>query len=281
MSARQQIDIRRTENILQRDQAQLYLLGAESWALGVLERDAERNEVDAIGDIWATSLPPMPVEGGAVSGKIVDQQGLFNINNLLAEEGVSEPDLERFQRLLGILRLEEGIAQAVLDWLDEDLDARPPEGAEDDTYVGADPPYRAANAPLVSITELRLVSGIGDEDYQRLRPFVTALPERTSINVNTAPLEVLRCIADVIDAVGAESLLDLRGEEGFETVEEFLQSPALAGAESDVTDEGLSISSKFFRAEGEAQIGRVQARLRSLLKREGAVLVVARSRGDL
>jgi general secretion pathway protein K len=110
---------------------------------------------------------------------------------------------------------------------------------------------------------------------------VTALPARTAINVNTAPPEVLRSIAEVISASGAEDLVDRRDTDGFEDVEDFLQSPALAGAATTVTADGLSVASTYFLLHAEARIGRARARLTSLLRRGGGVAVVARSRGEL
>jgi len=47
----------------------------------------------------------------------------------------------------------------VVDWIDTDVDALIPDGAEDDYYTGLDTAYRAANAPFASVSELQLVKG--------------------------------------------------------------------------------------------------------------------------
>src|SRR5262249_16847316 len=73
-----------------------------------------------------------------------------------------------------------------------------PSGAEDAYYLSLPKPYRAANAPMMQIEELYQVRGFDAATVKKLRPFVTALPpakpgiaSTTTINVNTAPAEVL------------------------------------------------------------------------------------------
>ncbi len=286
MVARQQIDIRRTENLLNRDQAYGYLLGAESWAIGLLVKDLSENTtentLDASGDIWATELPPIAVEGGTVSGKIEDMQGLFNLNNLVDAKEGSE-DLRRFQRLLeDVLGLDPSLAYAVVDWLDENIEPDFSDGAEDDVYQNADPPYRTANRLMVSVSELRLVQGFTEEVYERLQPFVTALPERTRINVNTAPPEVLRTLADDFTQAGAEALVNDRGDKGFKDEQAFLSHPVLDDLDKPPDEGGLAVESRYFLLRSEARIGRGLARLNSVLRRsQEGVHVVIRSQGAL
>ena len=137
-------------------------------------------------------MPPIPVEGGFVNGRIEDLQGRFNVNNLViavsgtgagakavagagakarvgaaANASSTTPQLDYYKRLLKLLDLEPSLAPALLDWIDADIDATFPDGAEDDEYLRADLPYRAANRPLVDISELRLVKGYTPEVLAR------------------------------------------------------------------------------------------------------------------
>ena len=165
MATRQNVDIRRTGNLLNGEQAYAYALAAESWAYVILRRDQEDNEYDSLGEDWASALPPIAVEGGFVNGRIEELQGRFNVNNLIVDAGEpSEPEvavdaeqLAYFRRLLDVLGLEPALAPALLDWIDADINSTFPDGAEDDAYLLAEPPYRAANRILVNISELRLV----------------------------------------------------------------------------------------------------------------------------
>jgi general secretion pathway protein K len=272
MATRLQVDVRRTGNLLHGEQAYAYALAAESWAEVILQRDAGDNKIDTLGEDWATALPPIAVEGGFVSGRIEDLQGRFNVNNLVGADGKpSVPDLEYFKRLLGLLEVEPGLATALVDWIDADINATFPDGAEDDIYLLENPPYRAANRPLVSTSELRLVKGYSPEIIALLEPFITALPERTALNVNTASPMVLQALHADLGAIDAEQIIEARGEDGFTELDAFLALDALAGLQLDVD---VGVKSDWFSVLTDVRIGRGQAQLESRLQRSGNVLTV-------
>jgi len=266
MATHQQIDIRRTGNLVHGEQAYDYALAAESWGRVILRRDAAESEYDHLEEDWATALPPIAVEGGLVSGEIVDLQGRFNVNNLVASDGkVSEADIEYFKRLLELLQLDPGLVDALIDWIDADIEVRFPDGAEDEYYLLQEPPYRTANRPLVSISELRLVKGFDMEAMQLLQPHVTALPEPTLINVNTATPTVLQALHEELTADDIELLIVDRGEDGYATKNDFLGHNALAGLEITA---GIDVSSDYFSILTDVLVGQSQAHLESLLARD-------------
>ena len=277
MATRQQLDIRRTASLLHGEQAYSYVLGAESWAQVVLARDLRESGIDTLEEDWSTQPPVSFVEGGSIFGRIIDLQGRFNLNSLVAG-GVPDNDaIERFKRLLRVLELDEMLADPLVDWIDGDIDVRFPDGAEDETYLLLETSYRAGNQPLADISELRLVKGYSAEVIEQLRPFIVALPEPTAINVNTATAEVLSTLAEDLSLADAEALVDARGEEGFESVDSFLQDPTLNA--KDVAAASLSVTSQWFLMVSEANIGDGRARLASLIQRSpSGVLVVRRQR---
>jgi len=57
MLSRQQLDIHRSANVFNFEQAYQYVLGSESWAKQILKRDRKDNETDSFNDDWATVLP--------------------------------------------------------------------------------------------------------------------------------------------------------------------------------------------------------------------------------
>jgi len=277
MATRQQLDIRRTGSLLHGEQAYSYVLGAESWAQVVLARDLRESAIDTLEEDWSTQPPVSVVEGGSIFGRIIDLQGRFNVNNLVAGGDPENDAIERFKRLLKLLELDETLADPLIDWIDADIDVRFPDGAEDETYLLLDTPYRAANQPLADISELRLVKGYSAEVLEKLRPFIVALPEVTSINVNTAGAEVLSTIAEDLSTSDGEALVEARGEEGFESVDSILQDTTLAG--KNVPAASLSVTSQWFLMVSESNIGDGRARLASLIQRTPqAVLVVRRQR---
>lgn len=211
MTSQQQLSMQRAGN--RQVQTQLVnLIGAgEKFAMAVLRRDrvdGERNNSDSTEDFWAQSLPPVPVDGATVEGCVIDLQGKFNLNNLVNEEGVTDAgEFEQLRLLLSALAIDTQKAEAILDWIDPNIDATGAAGAEDDFYTGQSPAYRAANGPMVSPTELLLVSGFrvvdegGIDDYDTLLPHITTLPYGTAVNVNTASGAVLSSLAEYMSEI--------------------------------------------------------------------------------
>ena len=217
------LDMRRTTVLLYRDQALQVALGAESWLQAILRQDLEDSETDHLGEIWASELPGLPIDGGEVFGQVEDLQGRFNINNLVGADGtVDEASLEQFQRLLLALGLDPRIAGVAADWVDADQEAAFPDGAEDPIYTGFIPPYRTANQTLTSVSELAALEGIDKATLDILLPHVTALPPGqdgpTRINVNTATGPVLQSLSEDISAADVERLVAERAETGFADV---------------------------------------------------------------
>lgn len=280
MATRQQLDIRRTGNLVNGDQAWLYSLGMEAWANQILARDRADSAADHLGEDWATVITPIEVKGGALAGRIVDQQGLFNLNSLIQGDQVNTKQLQRYLNLLRTLDLDPGLAAALIDWLDRDPDPGIPDGAEDQEYLALTPAYRAANAALTSPAELAHIRGYSREVLAVLLPLVSALPEAAALNINTAPAPVLLSLSDKMTSADAESLVAARSEseDGFPSIGEFLQRDEMAG--TGVDPAGLSLASNYFLIESTVQFGTRSQRLFSLLRRDdsGKSVVLARSR---
>jgi len=281
MASRQQLDIRRTENTLYQGQALMYLYGVESWSQQFLADDRRDNEIDHNGEDWATRLPPLPVEGGQVQGFLEDLQGRFNLNTLSQSGEPGKLARERFERLLRQLELNTEMISTIQDWLDADIEARFPAGAEDDFYLGLDPAYRTANQNMLSPSELLLLKDLNKEIYEKLQPFVTTLPANTAININTASVEVLLSLADDLSKSEMESLLKKREDKAYKSVEDFLAEDMFAG--KNIPLEGLSINSDYFLLRAQADIGHVQQTLISIFVRdnEGRIQTILRSEKEL
>ncbi len=304
-----QLSIRRTGNIINGDQAYQYALGLEMLAMVSLNEDfKESNKTDGYSDVWALEIPPFPVEGGQVTGRVIDLQGLFNLNSIYKNGKQDLTGYPRFQALLRYFQLDPEIAQAALDWVDPDSNATGTYGAEDDYYAGLDRPYRPANAPFASVSELRMVKGFDVKQFELLSAVLTVLPKATKINVNTAPMAVH--VALGVDPTLAESLdqnpdkeeleerqkTDKTANPGttdeqdarkqavrkmiaeFESVNEYVQA---AGGNINKAD--LDVKSNYFLFEGEARIDRGYAQLKTILYRDnsGNIRVVMRSQGTL
>ncbi len=109
------------------------------------------------------------------------------------------------------------------------------------------------------------VRGADPGSVTRLLPFVSALDAPASVNVNTAPPEVLAAVVGGLDAAGAATLVASRAQTPFATIADFrgrLPRPDL------VVDETLiDVRSDWFEVSIEARQGDTLARARALLKR--------------
>jgi len=290
-----QLSIRRTGNILAMDQYYLYTLGSEAWARGMLIRDLRDNNqkgYDGLDEDWAKELPPTPVEGGVVQARTHDLQARFNLNNLYLANESSEEEKQRvarelalFQRLLALLEIEESVAQATADWLDQDINPQFPDGAEDNTYLNNERPYRTGNGPMGSVTELRLIQGVTQENFAKLSPYLTVLPEATPINVNTADPLLLRAVVNDLDEAAAEQLASDRKENPFKDKAAFIEK--LKGlfdenkVKSEEIDPVISVSSRFYQLETQVRMEDVSQSLHSMLyKGDKGVVVISRLFGS-
>ena len=275
--------IRRTAAVVHGEQIVQYVRGIEDWAMVVLRRDLDRGGVDSLDEDWGLRLAPIAVEGGTVAGNLQDAQGRFNLNNLVVDGAFNALQHERFIRLLTTLEVEpyraEGIADALRDWLDPDQEEASHGGAEDYYYLGLSPPYRSAGVAMASASELRLVRGMDEEIWRKLAPHVIALPGLRYVNVNTAGLEVLRSLSEVITERKAQDILDKRWDSPFSSTQVFADFLSNDPNENPEVLE-ISVGSGFFLLSIKVGVVNHQASVTSLIHREnGATGVWHRSFG--
>ena len=272
------LDQRRALGRIAVDQGLMYSLGAEAWARQVLRDDLENNQVDHPREAWGLQITPLPIEGGEIQGRIEDLNGRFNLNNLIDAQGATDPlAVESFRRLLQVLELDARLADRMADWIDRDPEPNFPDGAEDGEYLSREPAFRAANRPVTSVSELLLVyPELGGEGYARLRPYVTALPRGTRININTALPEVLMSTSEAFRANDAERIYLDQPEDGWESIEQLgdmipEDARALLGTQSD-----------WFRLAVRVDVGTQRFTMYSLLNRNqaGGVSAVTRNFAD-
>jgi general secretion pathway protein K len=247
-------------------QAQAIVLAGVDWARAVLSDDRRLGGVDHLGEPWALRLQPIALENGALSGYIEDQQGLFNLNNLVKDGKVDGAQLGAFRRLLSILGLPAALADALVDWLDED-DRVEAQGAEDAYYLSLQPAYFAANRPLTDLGELSLVRGFDHGVRARLKPFVTALPRYTAVNVNTAPPEVLAAVVQGLGLDSARALVAKRESVYFLNPADFIRQ---LPREAIGATPNIGVSSDYFLAHVFVSVGSAEAGGLALLVRGSA-----------
>ena len=279
MVREQQSAIQAARGYLARGQAIQYALGGEELARQILYEDfAEGTGRDYLAEVWADPELQFEFEAGQVNLTITDLQGLINLNSLSEANPGRELSRQRLVNLLLTASIDQSLVDRLEDWIDTDTGNRPA-GAEDFDYLALDPPYRTSNQPLASVTELQLM-GLPAEQSAQLLPWVAALPTpEAPLNVNTAPPGVLLSLSPSLTFAVAESLAMARDEqEGFETVDAFLQAPELAGL--GIQGDGLGVQSSFFEVRVIARYQDKFSYLTSIVHRnsvDGSLQVLSRS----
>jgi len=285
ISTRLQLDIRRTGNLIAQDQAQFYILAAEEWSQRILRQDKKDSETDSLDEAWATELPPLPVDGGSIQGTLTDLQSCININSLIIKNAPNETSKARLTQLFNLLDINSSATQAITDWIDTDLETTNPNGAEDGYYLNLEHPYRTANTPLLSISELRLIKGFEDsETYNKIKPYLCAYINTggaSSININTASAEVLQSLSADMTSDMASDIIERRTEEPFKDIKEFTSFSKLGTIIKNV--ENLSTSSDYFLLRTQAKIGRANKIVYTIIYRddEGKTEIISRTQRTL
>jgi len=283
MLNKQNLAIHQTANMLDQSQAYQYALGGEEIARQILHKDLDdETGIDYPGEDWAQVLEPFEYESGEVEIRITDLQGLFNLNSLSVRGAEGEVNRKRFRALLSSLALDGMILDRIVDWIDKNQ-ATEQLGAEDYEYLVMEPPYRTSSNLLVDSSELRLLLDFTEEDYQLLFPNVCVLPDPdTSINVNTAPLNVMRILASGLSEDKSAELIDFRDyDEGFDDIDEFVRQAGITG-EGGINPQGLTVSTQFFQIQVRARYNDRVSNLTSVVQRDpdsGTMKVISRDLG--
>ena len=185
-----------------------------------------------------------------VSGLIEDEQGKFNLNNLV-DPSSGQPrarDVTIFRQLLVQLDLDPGLADAVVDWVDANADLFGTAGAEDAYYLALPRPHRAANQAMLQPEELYRVKGFDAKIVARVRPHVTALPAtaRSKVNVNTATRPLLAALLAGAEGDAAQMIVERRTTRPFanrDDIVDAVKQPGLTGT----IDGDMDVKSAFFQ----------------------------------
>ncbi|WP_298636209.1 type II secretion system minor pseudopilin GspK [uncultured Umboniibacter sp.] len=305
IASRIQSDFFRTmssvETSLSRQQARILLDSTVPLAEMLIAYDDD-TEVDSAEDIWLQPTGPMLLDGGSLQATLYDATARFNINSLGGDIGEQQSYTVAQRRFIRLLQTfddlplsqaeAEAICVAVKDWLDPDSFTSGLDGAENNYYTTLTPlPYRTANQFFESVSELQLVRHVTPELYQRLRPWLVALPSAEPIlNVNLTSSRILRTLntADQLsplDASLAEGWVLERTSIPFNDVNEFVASPtseAIKVGEQTISTEGLVVGSQYIQLETDMQFGARTYLYTALLeRRESELNVIQRSYGVL
>jgi general secretion pathway protein K len=268
-----------------RVQSSWILTGALDWARLILREDARAGGTDHLDEPWAVPLQearlaaflaadqPVAGDGQAdgdnafLSGSIADLQSRLNVANLAAVGKVSEPALRSFSRLFETL----GLPQSELSLMAESLrlasDISP-----DNAQGGLAPPMPQRLEHLAAM-------GLLTQTIAALEPYVTVLPGRTPVNLNTASAQVLYSAIDGISMAEAQRMVDGRAGGAYRSVADAAKQ--LDGGR-ELAGSDFSVASRYFEVRGRLRLGQMVVEERSLVQRDGLdVAVLQRGRGTV
>jgi general secretion pathway protein K len=184
------------------DQALLLAQGTEALAAYGLQQQAQQNSpYIAPTQSWAQPLGPVQaMPGVTLQGSLEDLQGRFNINDLVQTDGTTPNTIaiQAFQRLLTMLQLDPKWAEDTVNWIDKSPTPMFPNAAADSAYLEMDPPYRSPELPITSTSELMALPGFTRADFDKLAPYIVALPIGTQINVCSASKYLLDALTGTL-----------------------------------------------------------------------------------
>ncbi len=280
---RQDRFLTRADNLLQWDKRYQYAMAAEVVAqqglIDDLEDDRNNNAMvdDCVEEQWAVQLPPTPYEDAMLSASVQDLQGRFNLNWLITASG--DEFIRNPRAIAQLTRLIEQtfpgeanasrLANEMADWLDSNNIVDSVEGAEDPEYRNRRPP----NLPAAHESEMRalLTFRVADQPAEpQVWGLLTALPLGTTLNVNTAPPQVLDAvIGDMAGTAAVQAVLDARQEKPVTEISELMKLPPLDDLSADEKNDLaslLGVSSEYFQVmvdvEVDGQLSRLVSRLR-------------------
>lgn len=218
LSKRNQTDIQRTRTIIGADQLKLASDAATFWAMDrladpkqILTQMGPQHQVLTLPKSLQSITP-----GIKIYADLFDLQGKLNINSLYDDdyEAIALGLLSELQ--IGASGFERKDLMASLKyWL---LPANSEQSNHDswsDKYAKQKPPYLPAHMPMNNPSELRLVYGFSARRYQKMAPFISALPEATPINVNTASKTLLLALATGIKDSDVNNLINQRQQKPY------------------------------------------------------------------
>ena len=203
-----------------------------------------------------------------LSGKVEDLTSHYNLRNVVSPDGEVVPEelvvLKRLCENAGLPpALGDGLAQAMRQAVLATLSVQTENAAVLDKLGGESGRQRAPLQPQTydQITWL----GIDAATLERLRPYLTLLPEQTAVNVNTAPKEVIAAVVEGLDLARAARVVQTRQRAAFKATDE-VRSTLGPGSWNMAR---LSVKSDFFEVRGRLRLDDNVIEQRHIVQRSG------------
>jgi len=280
-----------------RVQSAWILNGALDWARLILREDGRKGGADHLAEPWAMPLAQARLSSflavdhsdtqaadasqeAFLSGQITDLQSRLNVANLVQGGAIDAPSALAFTRLFELLDLPD--TELIL--LQDKLRLAQPAPAPAAGAVAAAPVVATTESDIASITlwpqtlDQLAWFGLSARSIAVLRPFVTVLPVRTPVNLNTAPAEVIYACVEGFDLADAHRLVQARNAKPLAALSDASTLSGKTDAQFDAARH--SVSSRFFEVRGNLRIDQTTVQELSVVQRDGLdVKTLSRQRG--
>jgi general secretion pathway protein K len=274
MLTRQSVSTRALEADQQRVQGRWVLHGGLEISRQLLWDARQRDPLTRLDQPWAQRLNAQGFEG-----RLEDEQGKFNLRNLVANERVDEAQVQAFQRLCALIGISAGLSQRISQRV---IGSYPyllnPQIAENtaskntfDSGRATSPnasrkPQNPKLPMLRSVDDLRSVEGVNEVVIGKLAPYLTVIPATTWLNGNTATAPVLAAYVPGLSLERAQALINERDAgRWFINRGDFVNRLRMPNLE--LTSVKVGITSDWFRLRGEARRDQRRVSLDALLHR--------------
>lgn len=253
-----------------RAQAQWLLRGALDWSRLLLRQDAQSqqgNPVDHLSEPWAMPLQKTQLSAfvtaqkgvsdasistvnAMLSGGMQDMQSKLNLMNLVYNQ--SEENLKYAQRLFDRLGIDGKELQKIREGLTKSA------VLEGNSYLMP-----------IRMDDLKWI-GVSDDVIQKIKPYAALMPVLTTVNINTAPAEVIWACIPGSSWSQALNLVNERKTGYFKSVSAALER---VGLKNDTDSSQISVASNYFEATGFLELDGVSLAVSSLLVKNGYSVV--------
>ncbi|MBP5951280.1 type II secretion system minor pseudopilin GspK [Pseudomonas sp. P42] len=271
MLTRQSVATRALEADQHRVQGRWVVQGGLEISRQLLWDARQRDPLTRLDQPWAQRLEVQGFEG-----RLEDEQGKFNLRNLVANERVDEAQIQAFGRLCELIGISAGlsqrISQRVIASYPRLLNPQIANNTNNFDSGRATSP-NASRKPenpklpmLRNLEDLRSVEGINDAVISKLAPYVTVIPATTWINGNTATAPVLAAYVPGLSLERAQALINERDAgRWFINRGDFVNRLRMPSLE--LTSVKVGITSDWFRLRGEVRREQRRVSLDALLHR--------------
>lgn len=256
-----------------RDETKAYYLARSgiTFAIELLEEDKKTaSQYDSLNELWAQKIPPIPVGDGFVQVKIHDEASKINVNKLATGFGTVTGDNMRafMTRFLEHFELKEEITYSITDWIDTNDLEENMGGAESSYYESLEESYGAKNNPLDSLQELRLIKGIDDEVFKKIKDFL-AVHSDGKINVNTASKEVLMSLSEDLTGDITDEIIAYRLENPFQQIEDVKNNISISEDVYNGISSFIDVKSNYFSISSTGEVNQSRKTINAIIDRSG------------